>query len=104
MDLQILSKANAERLRITPSYEKCRTEWTLADWSNALAGETGELCNLIKKIRRGDNIDSKEVGKELADIVIYADLLASQLGLDMSECLREKFNEVSDRVHCPIKI
>lgn len=104
MNLEILSKANAERLKTTPSYEKCRTEWSLADWSNALAGETGELCNIIKKIRRGDDIDVKEAGKELADIVIYADLIASQLGLDLSECIVQKFNEVSERVHSSIKI
>jgi NTP pyrophosphatase (non-canonical NTP hydrolase) len=104
MNLEILSKANAERMKVTPAYQKCREEWNLADWSNALAGETGELCNIVKKIRRGDDIDVKDAGKELADIVIYADLLATQLGLDLSECIVQKFNEVSDRVHSSIKI
>jgi NTP pyrophosphatase (non-canonical NTP hydrolase) len=104
MDLKTLSQANAERLATTAVYEKCRTEWSLADWINALAGETGELCNLVKKIRRGDVIDAKELGKELADIVIYADLLASQMGLDLSECVQQKFNEVSDRVGSQIKL
>lgn len=26
--------------------------WTLADWSNAVAGEVGEACNVVKKLRR----------------------------------------------------
>ena len=27
-------------------------DWTLGDWSNATAGEMGELWNVVKKIRR----------------------------------------------------
>lgn len=104
MDLQALTKANTERLYNTPAYKRCVTEWSLADWSNALAGEVGELCNVVKKIRRGDEVDVKDAGKELADIVIYADLVASRLGLDLSECVKSKFNEVSDRVHSDVKI
>ena len=103
MDLKQLKAANDIRLYHTPAYAKC-LEWTLADWSNAIAGETGEMCNLIKKIRRGDDIDPKEVGKELADIIIYADILASLLGLDLSDCIVQKFNEVSDRVGSEVKI
>ena len=29
-------------------------DWRLSQWSNALAGEVGESCNIIKKIERGD--------------------------------------------------
>src|SRR6188474_1749001 len=29
-------------------------EWSPAEWGNALAGETGELCNVLKKILRND--------------------------------------------------
>jgi NTP pyrophosphatase (non-canonical NTP hydrolase) len=103
MDLKQLKAANDIRLYNTPAYAPC-LEWTLADWSNAIAGETGEMCNMIKKIRRGDAIDPKEVGKELADIIIYADILASLLGLDLSDCIVQKFNEVSDRVGSDVKI
>jgi NTP pyrophosphatase (non-canonical NTP hydrolase) len=103
MDLNKLTAANKSRLHNTPAYAQC-LEWSLADWSNAIAGETGEMCNLIKKIRRGDDIDPKEVGKELADIVIYADILASVLGLNLADCITQKFNEVSDRVKSEVKI
>jgi NTP pyrophosphatase (non-canonical NTP hydrolase) len=58
-------------------------DWTPTDWATAVAGETGEACNLVKKLRRLDGPDRKldttgqreyltrEIGKELADIVIY---------------------------------
>jgi len=38
--------------------------WNIAEWSNAIAGETGELCNITKKILRGDY--GPEVLKELS--------------------------------------
>lgn len=79
--------------------------WSISDWTNALAGEVGEACNLSKKLMRGD-FDSgeahdaavKKLGHELADVVTYADLCAQRLGLSLGDLVREKFNIVSDRV------
>lgn len=79
-------------------------DWSGSDWGNALAGEVGETCNLIKKLRRNEDIDYAEIGKELADVITYADLLAQFYGLDLGECVRKKFNEVSDRRGVAIKI
>lgn len=73
------------------------TDWSLTDWACAMAGECGEACNFIKKLRRGESVDMQTIGKELADVVIYADLLATRIGLSLGTCVREKFNEVSDR-------
>ena len=72
--------------------------WTLADWSNALAGEAGELCNKVKKTRRGENIPLKDLADEVADVVIYADLICRVLGISLDEAIISKFNEVSDKV------
>ena len=79
------------------------SDWTLADWGNALAGETGELCNFIKKSRRNLPNDpsledlKQDMANELADIVTYADLIANKLGVDLGKAVREKFNVVSKR-------
>lgn len=81
--------------------------WTPTDWGCALAGEVGEACNAIKKLRRhgdGTNTDKDPatktecllaIGEELADIIIYADLLAASLGIDLAFQVRRKFNTVS---------
>jgi NTP pyrophosphatase (non-canonical NTP hydrolase) len=93
-----LSAANWNRLVLTPKYRVCVEEWVASDWSNALAGETGEFCNLVKKVRVGENIDTEALAKELADVVIYADLCAQHFGIDLGEAVTRKFNEVSLRV------
>lgn len=82
--------------------------WSGADWSNAMCGEAGEAANVVKKLRRIETNIAKRgddthedlraaLGKELADVVIYADLLANHYRLDLADNVREKFNEVSDR-------
>lgn len=89
--------------------------WSLADWSNALCGEAGESANFIKKIRRqetgarnqGDPSMEKLKAKaleELADVVIYADLLADQLGGDLGLAVKKKFNKVSKKYGFPERL
>lgn len=80
------------------------SDWRLTQWTNALAGEVGETCNYAKKVERdGVNYD-KEIGKELADVVIYAAIVAEYVGLDLGEEVRKKFNEVSAKRGVNIKI
>jgi len=72
-------------------------DWTPLEWGGALAGESGELCNFLKKLRRGEHIKKKHIAHELADVVTYADLTAARLGIDLGEAVREKFNIVSKK-------
>jgi len=80
-----------------------------------MAGEVGEACNIAKKMKRleeGTNTAkdpqsmeecTRLMAKELADVVIYADLLAARLGIDLGKAIASKFNEVSDRMGSNIK-
>ncbi len=79
-------------------------EWSPTDWACAAAGEMGEACNLIKKMRRGEDVDLMQLGFELADTVTYIDLLATRLGLDLSTVVRLKFDKVSSRRGSNIKL
>lgn|SRR5574340_1520407 len=96
------------------------TEWSPTDWACAFAGEAGEACNKVKKLRRLDtntyikkpnmaylatqNHLIEDIAKEIADTIIYADLLAARLGINLGEAIRKKFNEVSDEMNCDIKL
>lgn len=86
-------------------------EWSGADWGNAMAGECGEACNVIKKLRRvetglvGVNTATvQDLANELADLVTYADLVAAKYGIDLGQAVIKKFNEVSDREGIEVKI
>lgn len=102
-----LRAANVQRMARTPAFAQCQT-WNEADWFMALAGEVGELANLLKKRKRGIGQvpTDKDIASEMADILIYLDLLAEYQGINLSEAVREKFNEVSARpeVDSPIRM
>lgn len=91
------------------------TPWNAADWSNATCGEAGEMANVIKKIRRhetgcvneGDpSLEElkKMAAAEIADVVIYADLLAHYLGIDLGEAVKAKFNKTSEKFGFPERL
>lgn len=95
--------------------------WLPWEWSNAMAGECGEACNITKKMNRiwpanqfKQNWNKPEdqrmaeleqrLADELADVVIYADLLATRIGRNLGDCVRAKFNEKSDEIGSAIKL
>lgn len=97
-----LRKANVERC--TKSFKHNLFQWSPLEWGGAMAGECGEACNLLKKMKRGENVDIKDIAHEIADMVVYADLLSAALGIDLGEAVREKFNIVSDRKNSKVKL
>jgi NTP pyrophosphatase (non-canonical NTP hydrolase) len=97
------------------------SEWRPSQWSNAMAGECGEACNLTKKMDRmwpaGEFIKNwnkpedqrmadleERLADEIADVVIYADLLAARIGRSLGECVRRKFNAKSDEIGSDVKL
>ena len=113
MKLSVLRVANVKRCEevFHPLHH-----WSPTDWACAMAGEAGEVCNAVKKLRRladGTNTAKdpqnesdclKAIGKELADTIIYCDLLAARLGLDLSFEIESKFNEVSRRMNSAVRL
>ena len=113
MKLSVLRFANVKRCEevFHPLHH-----WSPTDWACAMAGEAGEVCNAVKKLRRladGTNTAKdpqteseclKAIGSEIADTVIYLDLLAARLGLDMSYEVECKFNEVSRRMNSSVRL
>ena len=111
-----LSKTNAARCEA--SFHGI-DRWTPTDWATAMAGECGEACNEIKKLRRLEtnpdwarqDPDSRtpeaitaRIGMELADLIIYADLLATRLGINLAAAVAEKFNQVSEEIGAPQRL
>ena len=67
-----------------------------------LAGETGEICNKVKKIWRDhDGVVSDEMaqvlGGELGDVLWYISQLATELGLSLESVARANITKLADR-------
>lgn len=78
--------------------------FSLSFRGNELAGETGEACNVIKKLDReklgivGSRDTVEHLREELADIIICVDLTLKDLGVDPEtfiQDIRNKFNKTS---------
>lgn len=91
-----LRRANVARCE-GPAFAHSVFDWSPNDWATAVAGEVGEACNMLKKMRRGEGMPLHAVAYELADAVIYIDLLAARLGISLGEAVAEKFNLVSEK-------
>lgn len=85
-------------------------QWTLLEWTGAMAGECGEACNVAKKIKRITNdLPNKKAGltvtdrdrldndlaNECADTIIYALIILSALGFNASTVITRVFNQKS---------
>lgn len=86
--------------------------WSPSDWLTAVCGELGELASLLKmRNRERDGLPGnkfsptdEDIAKEIADVVIYLDLLAASLNINLAESVIAKFNEVSERVGFPERL
>lgn len=98
-----------------PGYPGGDENWSGADWANALAGEVGEACNVIKKLRRIDigqpgvmdpaeDVLRSSLADELADVFLYLDLLAGFYGVNLPAAICRKFNVVSERQGFPERL
>lgn len=86
LTFQALRDANVKRLPLFKNPQgvslHAGKDWNLDDWIVAVGGEVGEMCNLIKKLRRQDRPTSDLhplIADEIADSVIYLDLLMFHL-------------------------
>lgn len=98
--------------------EACSEGLTLL---TAIAAKAGAASNLTKKMARvwpanqfiknwnkpeDQRITELEdrLADELADIIIYADLLATRIGRSLGDCVRRKFNAKSEEIGSSVKL
>lgn len=99
LSFQALRAANTER-----QIEWCPEQRPdLSFRGNELGGECGEAQNVIKKLERerhgwrGCRDSLAHLAEELADVVIVADLIALETGIDLGEAVERKFNATSEK-------
>jgi NTP pyrophosphatase (non-canonical NTP hydrolase) len=107
LDLPAFRELNVRRAK---DGFKCYDNQPLTYWTTALAGEVGELCNMIKKKQRvegggidgGSSYTAKDINtdmlkEEIGGIAIYLDLLSSLLGISLEEAIIDTFNQKSEK-------
>lgn len=62
-----------------------------------LAGETGELANLEKKVWKGRRIDEADFEDESADVCIALLNYANSRGIDLARAVEEKMRRIDAR-------
>lgn len=85
-------------------------QWSLLEWCAALCGEAGEAANVAKKLKLLDNaLPNREAGlskddravleyklaREIADTMIYALIILSQLDERASQVIASVFDQKS---------
>lgn len=105
-----LRSANVERMKEyknyngdMPAHGPDGSGWSPAQWFQAMTGEFGEYANVRKKYERGDLLEEdflERAGQELADVQVYLDILANQIGIDLGTAVVKKFNHDSEKRGC----
>lgn len=68
------------------------------DWSLGLAGEAGEVIELVKhNIMHKESIDLEKLAKEIGDVVWYCSALATAYGLDFDTITRLNLAKLEHR-------
>lgn len=116
MDFETFRTANRARCETSAGFGHALGSWRPSQWSNAMAGECGEACNITKKIDRvldhlpGNYDDAtlemfaEMLKREIGDMVIYADLLAQHMNFRLEDCVRTAFNEKSEEIGSGIRL
>lgn len=81
-----------------PGFELSDAEIMMLWYTIGLAGEAGEVCNLIKKqILYQHGIDMDKLREEMSDILWYAARLCTTLNLDMAEVMEANIAKLHRR-------
>lgn len=100
MNLKTLREKNRERQAIWCAKNKPDLSFRGLE----LGGEAGEAQNVIKKLERarhgwaGSRATVEQLAEELADVIIVADLIANDTGIDLGKAIAAKFNKTSREV------
>jgi NTP pyrophosphatase (non-canonical NTP hydrolase) len=83
---------------------------TLSFRATELAGETGEACNIIKKLERerlglrGSRATKEQLAEEIGDVLICLALLANSAEIDLEKAVIDKFNASSIKLNLDARL
>lgn len=89
---------NYQELAMVTKNKKLPLSEQIANAALGLAGEAGEVADMIKKWKfQGHLLDPKDIAKELGDICWYVALMSESIGLSFDEILEMNIEKLRKR-------
>ena len=87
-----------QKLAMRTNKSEATQEQNLINGCLGLAGEAGEVCDIVKKyIFQGHNLETQKIVDELSDVLWYVALTAQGIGCDLDSIMEHNINKLKKR-------
>lgn len=115
LTFEALRAVNVARSESPEGFDHKINSWDTSDWFLAVMGELGEAANVAKKLNRirdgvrgnGELTEAQlqaKLRQELADTVLYLDLLCASLDISLADAIVDTFNDKSETIGSNIRL
>ena len=87
-----------QKLAMRTNKPETTQEQNLISGCLGLAGEAGEVCDIVKKYMfQGHNLETQKIVDELSDVLWYVTLTAQGIGCDLDSIMEHNINKLKKR-------
>ena len=87
-----------QKLAMRTNRPEAKQEQNLINGCLGLAGEAGEVCDIVKKYMfQGHNLETQKIIDELSDVLWYVALTAQGIGCDLDSIMEHNINKLKKR-------
>ena len=87
-----------QKLAMRTNKSEATQEENLINGCLGLAGEAGEVCDIVKKYMfQGHNLETQKIVDELSDVLWYVALTAQGIGCNLDSIMEHNINKLKKR-------
>ena len=87
-----------QKLAMRTNRTEATPEQNLINGCLGLAGEAGEVCDIVKKYMfQGHNLETQKIVDECSDVLWYIALIAQGIGCDLDSIMEHNINKLKKR-------
>ena len=87
-----------QKLAMRTNRAEATQEENLINGCLGLAGEAGEVCDIVKKYMfQGHNLETQKIVDECSDVLWYIALIAQSIGCDLDSIMEHNINKLKKR-------
>lgn len=96
--MKIMDGNKYQELAMRTNRPEATPEQNLINGCLGLAGEAGEVCDIVKKyVFQGHNLETQKIVDELSDVLWYVALTAQGIGCDLDSIMEHNINKLKKR-------